>query len=73
VTAENRDVTALVANNGMPGLVFGIQKIKVVNRSTASGFRRRPVSLHAGDTAVLAAVAFFLIDNNSLHFGPLDF
>jgi hypothetical protein len=73
VAAKNRDVTALAANNGMPGFVFWIQKIKVVNRSTASGFGRRPVSLHASDTAVFAAVAFFLIDNNSLHFGPLDF
>jgi hypothetical protein len=66
MAAENRNVSAFVVRyNGMPGFVYGIQKIQIVNRPFAAfGVT---VGLHAGDAAVLAAVAFILIDNDTFH------
>jgi hypothetical protein len=70
MAAKNRNIAAVTAiAYGMPDFVLEIQKIQVVNCSRAF-----PVSLHTGDAAVFAAVAFILIDNYSFHAdSPLDF
>jgi hypothetical protein len=51
----------------MPGLVFRVQKIQVVD-----GSGRFPVGLHTGNSAVFAAVTLFLLDHDSFHFSSLS-
>jgi hypothetical protein len=73
VSAEDRDIPSpAVSHNGMPRLVFRIEKVEIIKRSLAAG-SVFTVRLHTCNTAILAAVAFFLFDNDSLHLGPLDF
>jgi hypothetical protein len=63
VAAKNRNIPAFAAVcYGMPGFGFGVQEIQVVDRSWVF-----PVGLHTGDTAIFAAIAFFLIDYYALH------
>jgi hypothetical protein len=66
VAAEYREIpTPAVGDNGVPGFVFGIKKVKVID-----GPRTYPVGLHTGEGTVLTAVAFFLLNNNSFHAQP---
>jgi hypothetical protein len=51
----------------MTGLVFGVKKVKIINRSPASCRGQLTVSLHTGNAAIFAAIAFILFNNNALH------